>query len=430
MLRIAFGLCIGVASFASIAIAGDLDAVARRETVAKLAEALEQRYVYPDVGATVASRLKTTLDAGGYDRIDDPAAFANRLTADMNAVAHDKHLKVVLVDAPRAPVGPPPPHSEAGVVRADRLPGGIGYVEVSSFPPPDRFKPVIDKAMSALSGSKALVIDVRRNTGGSPASVAYLVSFALPSATRVHVNDVVARTPSTLEFTRKVFESEPTPVSFAGTPIYVLTSKTTFSGGEEFAYDVQSLKAGVVVGEITGGGANPTGAVPLGAKLMAQIPWGRAENPVTKTNWEGVGVRPAIATPAAEALALVLRRLGQDGVTDVAAASQARVFTPRSVPVPGSEQALRRVLGAVMHDDASEEYMTPQAIGRLRRNSASLKESLSGMGEVRALVFRQANEFGADDYDVTFEHGALRCAIALTPDGRVDVWAILGPPPT
>jgi hypothetical protein len=82
-----------------------------------------------------------------------------------------------------------------------------------------------------------------------------------------------------------------------------------------------------------------------------------------------------------------------------------------------------------MHDDASEEFMTPQAINRLRRNSVSLKEALSGMGEVRALVFRQANEFGADDYDVTFDHGALRCAIALTPDGRVDVWAILGRPP-
>lgn len=426
----ASALLVVLALSPGMAIAGDLDATARREAVVKLAEALDQRYVYPDIGATLASRLKATLDAGGYDRIDDAAAFADRLTADMGAVAHDKHLKVVSADGPQAPAGPPPPHSEAGVVRADRLPGGIGYVEVSAFPPPERFKPVIDKAMSALGGAKALVIDVRRNTGGSPASVAYLVSFALPAATRVQINDVVARTPATQAFTRKTFESQPTPVSFAGTPIYVLTSKATFSGGEEFAYDLQALKVGVVVGEVTGGGANPTGPVPLGGKLMAQVPWGRAENPVTKTNWEGVGVRPAIDSPASQALAVALQRLGQRGVADIAVASQARVFAPRTVPVTGSELALKRVLGAVAHDDASEDFMTPPAVARLRRNAAALKDALAGLGEVRSLVFRQANAFGADEYDVTFEHGVRRCAIALAPDGRVDVWAILGPPPS
>ena len=428
MLRLALAVCIG-AALASPAIAGDLDAAARRETVTKLAEALRDRYVYPEVGATVADTLIKTLEAGGYDQLDDAVAFTGRLTSDMAAIAHDKHLKVVSRGAPAAPKGPAPPHSEAGVVRADRLSGGVGYIEVASFPPPDRFKPVIDKAMIALSGSKALVIDVRRNTGGSPASVVYLASFVLPSATRVHVNDVISRKPSTLEFTRKTFESQPTPVSFAGLPVYVLTSQATFSGGEEFAYDIQALKVGAVVGETTGGGANPTGSVALGKDISAQIPWGRAENPVTKTNWEGVGVRPTVAAPASEALSVALRRLGQAATSDIATASKARVFTPRSTPIPGSEQALRRAIGAVTNDAGAEAFMTPGAITAMRRNAAFFRETLAPMGEVRALTFREVDAFGGDDYDVTFEHGVLRCAIALAADGKVEAWTVLGPPP-
>jgi hypothetical protein len=77
----------------------------------------------------------------------------------------------------------------------------------------------------------------------------------------------------------------------------------TFSGGEEMAYDLQALKRAVVVGEVTGGGANPGGGlVPLGKQFVANIPSGQGVNPITGTSWEGVGVVPDVPTPAAAAL--------------------------------------------------------------------------------------------------------------------------------
>ena len=86
-------------------------------------------------------------------------------------------------------------------------------------------------------------------------------------------------------------------------PVYVLTSHFTFSGGEEFAYNLKQLKRATLVGEVTGGGANPGGGRRLTDHFGINVPTGRAINPITKTNWEGVGVEPDVKVPAAKALA-------------------------------------------------------------------------------------------------------------------------------
>ena len=84
--------------------------------------------------------------------------------------------------------------------------------------------------------------------------------------------------------------------------MYVLTSGRTFSGAEEFAYNLQALKRATIVGETTGGGAHPGGIVTLPHGLAVFVPTGRAINPITKTNWEGTGVKPDVAVPADTAL--------------------------------------------------------------------------------------------------------------------------------
>lgn len=404
-----------------------LDAATRGDVVQKLAAALHERYVFPDVGDKAGGRVKQNLQQGAYDQIRDPAAFATRLTSDLRAVAHDKHLGVEAIHAPISASGfPTPPHSEAGVVRADRLADGISYIEVASFPPLPRFRPVIDKAMSALSGSRALIIDVRRNTGGDPASVAYLVSFLLPSDQRIHINDIVARQAGSVAFNRQVFNSEATPVNYAGRPVSVLTSARTFSGGEEFAYDVQSLNVGTVIGETTRGGANPTRPVPLGNDFLALVPYGRAENPVTKGNWEGSGVRPDLEAPASDTLKLSLRRLGQPGLADIAAASRQQVFAPRTFPVAGSEEVLRRTLAQSATGDPDYGAMTMRGAATTKRNLAGLRATLAPLGELKALSFLEVDAFGGDVYDAIFANGAVRCAIALTGDGKIDGWGVIG----
>jgi C-terminal processing protease CtpA/Prc len=84
--------------------------------------------------------------------------------------------------------------------------------------------------------------------------------------------------------------------------VYVLTSSHTFSGAEEFAYNLQNLKRATIIGEVTGGGAHPVGGFPINAHIGIGIPVGRAINPISETNWEGVGVAPDIRVPQEQAL--------------------------------------------------------------------------------------------------------------------------------
>lgn len=399
-----------------------LDAAARKEVASALSNALRQRYVFPDIGEKAAARIDAALAAGAYDQLSDPVAFAARLDADVSAIAHDKHMHVGSMGGP--PPGPPPgamppPSADGGIVRADRLAGGVGYIELAAFPSLQFFKPAMDRAMTALKGSKALIIDERRNGGGDPASVAYAISFLVPPDRHLHINDIVTRTAGTRDFTRRGTDSQPTPVSFAGIPVYVLTSHGTFSGGEEFAYDVKTHRLGQIVGEVTGGGANLTGPVQLGNGLMAAIPFGRSESPVTKANWEGTGVQPDVAVPAADALKAALERLGQPGVADIAAASKQQVFVLRNTPLPGTEAAARALLAGLSSGTPDYAAMSPQMVDITRQQLPQLHGLLQSLGEMKAVSFIGLGPGGGDQYKASFANGALVLGIQLTPDGKV-----------
>jgi len=187
-----------------------------------------------------------------------------------------------------------------------------------------------------------MIIDLRRNGGGEPSSVAHLMShFFAPGDVR-HLNDIYTRP---TDATQQYWTNPSVGVRYTG-PVYVLTSPRTFSGGEEAAYDFQTQKRATLIGEATGGGANPGDFVAIGEGFGAFIPTGRAINPITKTNWEHTGVKPDIAVPAADALKVAhaaalrlqlqaakdpeMRAELQEAITDVEAGKvNAPVYTMR-----------------------------------------------------------------------------------------------------
>lgn len=85
------------------------------------------------------------------------------------------------------------------------------------------------------------------------------------------------------------------------TPLYILTSKKTFSAAEAFAYTLKHLNKAIVVGETTKGEANRTKRVNLNDNFTISIPYIEAIHPVTKTNWEGNGVKPTIKSTKKDA---------------------------------------------------------------------------------------------------------------------------------
>jgi hypothetical protein len=403
-----------------------LDAKVPQEIVEKFAVALRERYVFPEVGEQVARKISAELIAGHYNSLTKPITLASRLSADAAAIAHDKHLRVWSTTEPQSQSSPEKmPHTEAGITRADKLAGGIGYIEVTGFPPAVFFKRTVDRAMSSLVGSRTLIIDVRRNGGGDPQAVSYLVSFLLPPGQPI--NDIVSRIEKTKTFTRQSYRSVPTPVSFAGKTVFVLISNKTFSGGEEFAYDIQALKRGTLVGEVTGGGANPTGPADLGHGIVASIPLGRAENPITKTNWEGKGVQPDIPVPPSNALREAIGKAGQKPISDINIASLQQVFRPRSKPLPGSEAALKKLIMGYADGKADKSIMTAEFAASNSWHVDFFRPQLAALGPLHSVVFLRTDVFGGDEYKLRFANGERKMALVVGEDRKIMVAATLAP---
>ena len=310
-------LALAFALPARAASAPALGAAERAAVITALAQALEDDYVFPDRATAAANALFAAQKSGTYDADTDPEAFAGALTKTLAGVLHDKHVHVEYSSEVLPKDGGDAASKREsyqrdragwaeqnfGLFKAVRLRANVGYLDVRAFPNAPMMGDQMAAAMQFLSNTDALIIDLRKNTGGDPASVALLCSFLFPPWERVHVNDIYRRTPKTQGGQTRQYWTTYVPTNYLDKKVYVLTSAFTFSGGEEFAYDMQTQKRATLVGEVTGGGANPGEVERLSDHFAAFIPFGRAVNPITHTNWEGVGVKPDVATTAAAALA-------------------------------------------------------------------------------------------------------------------------------
>ena len=306
-------ICLSVALLclimgAALAQAPKLDNKAQAEVVNKIADLLRDNYVFPDVGEQAGKFVQSQQSKGAYANTTGAQDFSERLTHDLQSISHDKHMRVFM--APPEPKEKEDPeqrelrflHQDArnnfGFVKLERLAGNVGYLDLRGFSPAQFGGPTAIAAMNFLANSDAVIIDLRKNGGGDPSMIQLISSYFFKEPT--HLNNLYWRKDDhTDQFWTLPYVSGK---SMADTPLYVLTSARTFSGAEEFSNNMKVLKRAKLIGETTGGGANPGGLFPIAAGLGMFIPTGRAVNPVTGTNWEGKGVEPDEKVPAAEAL--------------------------------------------------------------------------------------------------------------------------------
>jgi hypothetical protein len=430
------------AADAQRAAAGPFDKAAKQVTVDQIGAMLTDRYIFPDRAAQAKAKIDAALAAGDYDSIDDPRVFAQRLTTDLQSVTHDKHMRVTPMGGPQ-PVGPPqqaPPPTNGGFARVDILKGNIGYIRLLGFPGPKAFNPAADQAMRDLAGTDALIIDMRDNGGGSAESDSYFGSFFFDPAKPVSLNSIVNRTPSTNTFTTIEFRTKPVASPYVNKPVYILTSSRTFSGGEAFVYDLQVQKRVSIYGETTGGGANPGGVFPVGGRFGIFVPMGRAENPATKTNWEGVGVVPdhpmdaklAFQAALSDAVTQLLKKKAKDAALTAVKADlvkqtepqpfvQAALLKFRTTASPGTEAALRRQIEGLQKSQPDYAEMSDALANATRQQLPSLEQTMARMGALKSITFSGVGPAGGDLYQVAFEHGQTEWQIApLTPDGKIE----------
>jgi len=293
-------------------LAFTVDGPTRARVVEGAIAKLNESYVFPDVAKRMGDEVRARQKRGEYDSVTDGDAFARLLTKNFREVSHDKHLGVDFSPAvvPEGPEGAPSAdavalfrkqmeHMNCGFDKAEVLSGNVGYVKIDRFADPAVCGPTATAAMNFLGNVDAIIFDLRENGGGDPKMVAFVSSYLFSK--RTHLNDLwTRRTNHTEEF----WTSPDVPgKKLDGQPAFVLTSNRTFSGAEEFTYNLKNLKRATIVGEITGGGTHPVAGHRIDDHFMIGVPFARAINPISQTNWEGVGVEPDVKVPATDALA-------------------------------------------------------------------------------------------------------------------------------
>ncbi|RZM80123.1 hypothetical protein C3B51_13180 [Pseudoalteromonas rubra] len=296
---------IGTPSYANAITQGE-----KAAAIEKITQLMSEHYVFPEVAAQTNRKLHKAFQAGHFASMQDHASFSKALTEWLRATAKDGHLRV------RAnPVGEqitgiessirdnllkPTRHKflNYGVLSATVLENNIGYIDLRAFYRLADSKPYIDAAMKMMAKTDAVIIDLRKNGGGSPRTVQYLCSYFFDE--KFLLNSLYFREGN--ETTDYYVLDKVGGEKMPDVPLYVLTSTKTYSAAEEFSYNMLTRKRATLVGETTGGAANPGGMFTINDELRMFIATGTAINPVTQSNWETVGVKPTVEIGADDAL--------------------------------------------------------------------------------------------------------------------------------
>ncbi|MCY1075739.1 S41 family peptidase [Archangium lansingense] len=293
-------------------VAQVLSPVQRDAVLSAVKAAYQKAYVFPEKTPAILARLDKAKAARRYN-VENPNELAGLLTSDLREASQDHHAFIEYnpqrYAAATVPASGPPGQDLAGfdaaAARRDNhgltdmriLAGNVRYLRIAGFHwISDETGQAYDEAMRFLKGGDAVIIDLRGNGGGSSEAVQYLVSHFLK--------------PGTLEITFLHAGREPVQTRaldnlpagrMLGKPLYVLIDQGSASAAESFAYDVQQFKLGKLVGSGTAGAANNNDFVPIAPGFMLSVSTGRPVHPVSKSNWEGTGVTPEIATSSEQA---------------------------------------------------------------------------------------------------------------------------------
>lgn len=318
-------IALTVSTCASPVLAQPLDRDARAEALDVLTRRLDH-YVMaerkPEIVARLASERETLLTAA------DDEAFRAGVNRVLLETSQDKHLQLWReqpVGRDQGAAGPQTPDQIAeqeardrfGLADVRRLDGDVAYVKLDRFSGHPEVAAALDDALSEVAEARALILDLRTNGGGGEAALNRLMGHLVPApvelATLYHRQcapppadrpDACEQLPE--RAVQRRWSDAVSRPAFPTQPIYVLTSAATFSAAEELAYDLRVEGRATIIGETTGGGANPSGMMDAGPNFSVVMPLAEARHPRTGGAWEGVGVTPDVAIAADRALETAL----------------------------------------------------------------------------------------------------------------------------
>ena len=290
-----------------------IDADEQELVIDSIAKFMAGKYVFPDVGEQMGELVKKNLKDGVYKDINNPHEFAVKVTEDLRSVSNDKHIglryapeMIAMIKKTEEDENNKEYEEYEKKMRESNnfafkeikiLPGNVGYLKFNAFYDASVAGPTAIAALNFLAYTNALIIDLTDNGGGSPSLIQLMTSYFFEDTE--HLNSFYIREG---DKTQQFWTLPYVPgKKMTETDIYVLTSTRTFSGAEEFTYNLKNMERATIIGETTGGGAHPVERHIINDNFGITIPFGRAVNPITNTNWEGTGIEPNIETTKGEA---------------------------------------------------------------------------------------------------------------------------------
>jgi hypothetical protein len=284
-----------------------ISAAERKQIVDALIAKLSRSYVDSVLGKKMSAALESHQERGDYDWEIDGPSFARLLTSQLRDISHDMHLEVVY--SPSVLPNQPAEQTTESLARYRSLmlrqnctfekveiqPRNVGYVKLNSFPDPSVCRKTALAAMASLNHADALIFDLRDNRGGEPEMVAMIAAYLFD-----HPEYWYNPRESTTE---RSWTRSPVPGNtLADKPVYVLTSASTYSGAEQFCYNLKMLKRATLIGETTGGAAHAGVWYRIDDHFGVGIPEVKPINPFSSPDWAGTGVEPDVRVPSQDAL--------------------------------------------------------------------------------------------------------------------------------
>ena len=283
--------------------------------IEEISKLLNERYIFPDVAKSIEKKLHEEHDNGTFEHILSVSHFTKEIDKILQVISKDEHLH--LVDNPElleriiferdANIEEEERLTQEminrkrsinfGFKKVEVLDGNVGYLNMIGFDSPSYSYETAISVMNFLANSDAIIFDFRDNEGGDPEMVLLFASCFFEKRILWNMIDRPYRGSIEQYWT---LTQEPGG-KLVGKDVYILTSNRTFSAGEEFVYGMKYQKKGIIIGEQTRGGAHLCDPFSIKDKLVLIIPTGRSINPITKSNWERVGVEPDIVTSADQA---------------------------------------------------------------------------------------------------------------------------------
>ncbi|WP_422859213.1 S41 family peptidase [Flagellimonas sp. S174] len=305
----------------------------KKTVITSVKELIDSNYVMVNLIETINHSLDSIYGSGKYSSISKQEDFAKTLTEDLVKISKDKHFKVQynpeLIQSRREwfqrqqeQLEEDDPDIEGeqenesdeeyidwnfwyaekenfGFEKVEILDGNIGYVKLTFWQPLDWVRATMDATMGFVANTDALIIDLTENQGGYSPSDSYLGSYFFeenPIKWTSSFNRPLGETTDVFTF------QEIGGNRYLNKPIFILVSEETFSLAEQFAYSMKHFKKAIIVGQNTAGAAHAIDFIEINDNFAIQLPIVKHIHPVTKTDWEGIGVIPHRNAKVDEAL--------------------------------------------------------------------------------------------------------------------------------